>query len=104
MPIQCFAGAKLSLQCSQGATYFSQLDECVSAELTASLEFLQAFLLENICFGGSIQNLADLNALRFCTSIVGELLITLNEPSADFSAVFDINVIQGTVHDGQNFR
>lgn len=49
------------------------------------------------CRGGLIATIADLEALRYCQAVNGSLSIQINDPAADFSALYDVSVIQGMI-------
>ena len=81
--------------CSSGQTYFSLIDECVSAGFAAMPAFLDALLVFHVCPGRVVRTLDDLEALRTCDTINGSLTIALNDANADFSALYDVEIIRG---------
>ena len=57
--------------------------------------FLDAILVSHVCAGRDVRTLDDLEAIRTCDTINGSLTIALNDANADFTALYDIKVIQG---------
>ena len=80
--------------CPPNSSYFATLSECFEDTLTALPAFETAILLQRTCPGGIINTTEQLEALRFCTTISGSLIITINEP-ADFTSLHDIHFVTG---------
>jgi hypothetical protein len=51
--------------------------------------------MERVCPGGSVETVDQLKQLRYCTIIRGSLVIHVNDKDADYSALWDIESIQG---------
>lgn len=81
--------------CSDGSNYFALVDECVPLSIASTSTFLTAYKTIHKCQGGIVDSISKLENLRFCQSVIGGLTITLNEASADFSALFDVAHITG---------
>ena len=81
--------------CPPNASYFVTLSYCYANSLAALPAFETAILQELTCSGGVINTTERLEALRFCTSINESLIITLNDPAADFTSLHDIHFFSG---------
>ena len=83
--------------CATDARYYSSIDECIPLSIASSDGFLSSFgsSVNDCSPSGPIRNLADLEALRYCDTIVGSLVVEVNDPGADFSVFRDIEVITG---------
>ena len=51
----------------------------------------------NTCFGGTFDTVSRLDVLRFCQLVIGSLTISVNDPNADFSNLYDMNNIEGMI-------
>ena len=87
-------GSVVAPKCPPNATYFSTLQQCVSTSISSLPAFSVSIQLQLPCAGGAISTPAQLESLRFCTSITGSLVITVSQP-ADYSALHDIASIGG---------
>ena len=87
----------MALICPFGQTFLSNIYECVPNEITGNSVFLQTYNLINKCAGGLINSLVALEGLRFCQSPMNPILIAVNDVSADYSALYDIRSVPGTV-------
>ena len=97
-PIQCECtslGVRVAQACGSEAKYFSALDECVPLSIASTQSFQGSILLSSSCPGGEMATQAQIEGTRYCNVIYGGLNITLDDPSADFSAFFDINTLLG---------
>jgi hypothetical protein len=63
--------------------------------VSSTKDFIDAIQVENICLGDHVDSLFKLEQLRFCSSIITALEISLNDPQADFTALRDIRVLLG---------
>ena len=91
------AGTRIGDKCTTNQTYFSLIDECVDVIYAAMPAFLEALLVGHVCPGRVVRTLDDLEALRTCDTINGSLTIAVNDANADFTALYDIEVIEGFV-------
>jgi hypothetical protein len=92
----CFAGSRVAQDCGSGALYYSLIDECIPSTIVSNPKFLNSFMNDIPCYGGVVETTARLEALRYCNTIIeGGLTLTVNDPLADFSALFDIKTITG---------
>jgi hypothetical protein len=71
------------------------LDLCVPTAVSSTKDFIDAIQVENICLGDHVDTLFKLEQLRFCSSIITALEISLDDPRADFTALRDIRVLLG---------
>ena len=86
----------MARDCGKNSLYYSLIDECIPLAIISNPKFLNSFMNDIPCYGGVVATLADLEALRYCNTIIEEgLTFTVNDPLADFSAVFDIKSITG---------
>ena len=90
----CFLGAQVAPTCIGAASYFASINECVSVQIASTKTFVSALLQQRTCNGGLIQTQSDLERLRFCQVVTGNLIINASSV-ADFTALFDIQTIQG---------
>lgn len=70
--------------------------------LAATSAFLQALLVGHVCPGRVVRTLDDLEAIRTCNTINGSLTIAVSDPNADFTALYDIEVIKGLLRRNKN--
>jgi hypothetical protein len=63
--------------------------------IAALPDFQRAIQLQKICQGGTITTVGQLEALRFCTIINGSIYLEINHVDADFTALQDLEEIQG---------
>ena len=96
-----FTGTRVTPTCGAGASYFSAIDECVPLSIASSPVFLASFEVAKHCTGGVISTVAQLEGLRFCDTVTTELIISVNDAGADFSALRDMEIIMGLVIDGR---
>ena len=98
------SGTRVAQTCGSDAMYFSAIDECVPLSIVGSTQaFLGTFTQSDPCLGGEMATQAQIEGMRYCNVIYGGLNITLNDPSADFSAFFDITTLLGLEMAGRNF-
>ena len=86
---------RVSKTCPSGYRYFSSIDECVSSSIASLPVFSNALIATHSCIGGSIKTVHQLEALRTCDTVMGSLTIEIYDISADFTSLYDINVIEG---------
>ncbi len=89
------AGTRLALKCGSGSTYFSLIHECVPLSIAALPSFVSSFSNSIPCNGTTVGTNKDLEGLRYCDTVNGELDIVLKDLTADYSALYDIDVITG---------
>ena len=87
-------GRRITPTCSAESTFFAPIAECIPVALASTNEFLVALTGKRTCNGGLIQTQSDLERLRFCQVVTGNLIINASSV-ADFTALFDIQTIQG---------
>jgi hypothetical protein len=92
-------GARVSQACGSQSRYFSAIDECVPLSIASSKVFVDAISAKKRCAGGRISTKTALEALRFCDVITSALSIEVNEMNADFTALHDIETIEGLCSD-----
>ena len=51
--------------------------------------------MEKVCVGATVQSKADLEALRYCTTVAGDLRLKISDAAADYTALRDIRQITG---------
>jgi len=88
-------GSRLAKSCGSGSAYFSSIDACVPSSISGLGAFVSAFGQKKTCHGGVIASSSDLEALRYCNVINGNLTISVSDGSADYTALYDISVITG---------
>ena len=91
-------GARQAQLCGPGYTYYATIDECVPTAIATTQTFINSLLVVNPCPGGVMRTQADLQSLRYCDAIMGELVIEVADPNADFTALYDIEQIYGLCH------
>ena len=92
--IDRIAGSVVAPTCPPNSTYYSTIQECVDVSIASLLAFASAIQLQLPCAGGVISTAAQLESLRFCTSITGPLVITVSQP-ADYTSLHSIASIAG---------
>ena len=86
----------MALSCGPNESYFSSIHECIPLSIAARAEFLQGITFTFPCSVGNVARTADeLEAFRYCGSIVGPLTIAVTDQAADYSALYDIVSIDG---------
>ena len=90
-----FTGTRVALSCAGNATFFSSIYACVPSSIVSLAAFLPSFLAGKQCTGLTVGTAAQLEGLRYCTSVTGALTVTVNDASADFSSLYDIATISG---------
>ena len=88
-------GTRVPLQCGDDAAYFDSIDECVPLSIAALPAFQAGIQLSKRCPGRVVRTVDDLEAVRFCTIVTGTLVLEVNDADADFTALHDIDEIQG---------
>ena len=86
------------MKCAPDEQYFSLIDECVSLSIASMPIFLNSFLSGHVCHGGVITTAAELIGLRYCDTIDSDLIIAVNDPNADFAALYDIETFEGLIY------
>ena len=89
------AGSRIADSCDIGSTYYSSIDSCVPQSISSLALFVSAFSFMRTCASVSVYTVADLEALRYCNLITGDLAIFVSDSTADFSSLHDIITIQG---------
>ena len=89
------AGSRVALSCDSSSYYFSSIFECVPLSIASTQAFRTAYQQVKTCGGGVVSSTSQLEALRFCQAVNGSLTITVNDTTADFSAMYDIGTIAG---------
>ena len=86
----------MAKNCGSGAKYFSSIDECIPLAKLALPEFLQSITYSIPCTATSgIRTVDDLEGLRYCRAIESGLNIMVSDLTADYSALYDISIVQG---------
>jgi hypothetical protein len=88
-------GTRVPLECGDDAAYFDSIDECVPLSIAALPAFQAGIQLSKRCPGRVVRTVDDLEAVRFCTIVTGTLVLEVNDAGADFTALHDIDEIQG---------
>ena len=91
-----FSGSRIPLDCGPDGKYFEITDECVSLYLASMPAFLEAFEVAHLCSGRTVRTPEELNGLRFCDTMVDDLIVVVNDPLADFTVLRDMEVILGS--------
>ena len=92
-----FTGSLVPLTCGAGQAYFSSIYECVSLDIASLPAFLASFQVTKTCDGGMVTTTAGLENLRFCNTVGAGLTISVTDPSADYTALRDVDAIMGTL-------
>ena len=82
--------------CDSSSVYVASLGECVPNTLASDPVFLSTLTSPKKCAGGVIASVQALESLRFCSVITSDLIISVNDSAADFTALFDISSINGS--------
>jgi hypothetical protein len=89
-------GLRRELECGETEKYFPRVHACVPLETASSHVFIDAFAEIKYCQGNRvIRTTEDLESLRYCDHIRGGLTIEVDDASADFYAMNDIDTIEG---------
>ena len=88
-------GTRAPLSCAPDTQFFSLIDECVPLAIASMPVFLSSFLAGHVCYGGTITTAEQLIGLRYCDTIVSDLIIAVDDPNADFNALHDIEIFEG---------
>ena len=89
-------GSRVALSCGPNESYFSSIHECIPLGIAAKPEFLQGITFTFPCSVGNVVTTVDeLEAFRYCGSIIGPLTITVADETADYSTFYDIVRIDG---------
>jgi hypothetical protein len=91
----CVTGSRIAKKCGSNGKYFASIDECITLPIASSKVFTDAISAKKRCAGGHISTTAALEALRFCDVITSALNIAINDTSADFTVLHDIETIEG---------
>ena len=89
------AGSRLAKNCGSGSAYYVSIDTCVPSSISGLGVFVSAFAQKKTCRGSVVATSSDLEALRYCNVINGNLSISVSDGSADYTALHDISVITG---------
>ena len=92
-----FTGSRVALSCAGNATFFSSIYACVPSSIVSLAAFLPSFLAGKQCAGLTVSTTAQLEGLRYCTSVTGGLTVTVSDVSADYSSLHDIGTISGVL-------
>ena len=92
---------RLIPSCNATTTYNAAIDQCVSNAVAALPAFPQSFnQAPRTCTRNyAITTAADLEGIRYCSVISSSLIIAVNDPNADYTALFDIKTIMGMLFD-----
>ena len=91
------AGLRPVLECDSSSKYFARVHACVPLTVTTSPAFVTAFSEIKYCTGNRvIRTKQELESLRYCDHIRGGgLTIEVDDATADFYSVNDIDTIEG---------
>ena len=92
-----WVGSRTDQACDAASLYYSAIDECVATTTASKSSFLAGFQTEKTCTAATVQSKTDLEGLRYCTVVAGDLPLTVNDGDADFTALRDIKQITGVV-------
>jgi hypothetical protein len=67
----------------------------VPLSIAALPDFQFGIQINKQCPGRTVRTIDDLEAVRFCTVISGQLTIEINDADADFTALLDLEYLQG---------
>ena len=86
------------LECNSSSKYFARVHACVPMNVTSSPAFGTAFSEIKYCAGNRvIRTKQELESLRYCDHIRGGgLTIEVDDATADFYSMNDIDTIEGT--------
>ena len=85
----------MAKSCGASAKYFASIDECIPLSIAAAPLFLATFQYANICPGGELKTIMDLEGMRYCNNVNGGLTISVDDVNADYSSLYDIRTISG---------
>ena len=89
-------GSRLPLNCPYTQSYFAAIDECVPEAIAANQAFIDNINIDVICTPlSSYRTAGDIQSLRYCNRITGSLIIENTDTGVDFSALYDITIIEG---------
>lgn len=88
-------GTRIPKVCDSTSTYFSLINECISNDYASLPAFLEAFEAGHTCHGGNITTVDELEGLRYCDTIAGDLAILVADANADFTSLYDIEIVEG---------
>jgi hypothetical protein len=80
--------------CVPGTAWVSALCACIPSPVIADPEFISVVYRQRTCPGGLVTRAAELERLRFCTVISGDLDLR-HLAATDYSALHSIHTIQG---------
>ena len=91
------AGSRPVLECDSSSKYFARVHACVPLTVTTSPAFVKAFAEIKYCTGNRvIRTKQELESLRYCDHIRGGgLTIEVDDATADFYSMNDIDTIEG---------
>ena len=85
----------MALSCPSSANYFSSIHECIPLTIAALPSFLTSITASVSCSNITVRTVDDLEGLRYCGVVKGELRILLSDLTADYSSLYDIATIEG---------
>ena len=86
----------MPLDCPFQQTYFASIDECVPDDIASTQAFIDNINIDVSCPTlGLYRTAADIQSLRYCNRITGSLIIDSTDADVDFSALYDITIIEG---------
>jgi hypothetical protein len=99
MGLMAGAGSRPALECEESSKNFAKIHACVSMAAASSPAFVKAFTETNYCAGNRvIRTKQELESLRYCDYIRdGELTIEVDDATADFYSMNDIDTIEGLI-------
>ena len=85
----------MALSCPSSANYFSSIHECIPLTIAALPSFLTSITASVSCSNITVRTVDNLEGLRYCGVVKGELRILLSDLTADYSSLYDIATIEG---------
>ena len=93
------AGSRAALSCGSNAVFYSSIYACVPLSI-ASLSLFTTLIP---CTVGVVRTVAELQTLRYCHVYTTDVIVEIDDPTADYSVLYDTISIQGVFLSGCNF-
>ena len=99
VPVDVRAGSRATLSCRSNAMFYSSICTCVPL----SIAFLASFTTLISCTVGMVRTVAELQTLRCCHVYPTNVIVEIEDPTADYSVLYDTISIQGVFFFSCNF-
>jgi hypothetical protein len=92
-----FAGQS-PIPCGEDEQYVDSVHACVKRWQLKEADFLEALFAQSVCDGGRFTSALELQRLRFCSSLIGSIVIEDLKEDVDPNVFWDIEEIEGLNH------